>query len=269
MPSSDLHNDWSARMPCSSPSRFRGYSRQYRQMRAPACAEAKALRPFFSGCLAEDGDQVNSLKKLFECPTDQTSRCFALRKYRFAPETRSDIDGLETARSVRSRPIAARSDFGSQCRPNETLAAKGEISPVQKFNGVEIPLVDRLEPAKFGRSLEQFARADCGSETGRWANTHLTSVDPKATFAAFSSAVGFQERGYKEGPIPPVCLFRLDSVQRPAKSLRAREGGRPKTRLNAWENDGVSANPTAAAISAIPRRLYRKRVRARSRRRWV
>jgi len=88
--------------------------------------------------------------------------------------------------------------------------------------------------------------AACGSETGRWANTHLTSVDPKATFAAFSSAVGFQERGYKEGPIPPVCLFRLDSVQRPVKSLRAREGGRPKTRLNAWENDGVSANPTAA-----------------------
>ncbi len=125
------------------------------------------------------------------------------------------------------------------------------------------------EPAKNGRSLEPFAMAACGSETGRWANTHLTSVDPKVTFAAFSSAVGFQERGYKEGPIPPVSLFRLDSVQRPAKSLRAREGGRPKTRLNAWENDGVSANPTAAAISAIPRRLYRKRVRPRSRRRRV
>ncbi len=125
------------------------------------------------------------------------------------------------------------------------------------------------EPAKNGRSLEPFAMAACGSETGHWANTHLTSVNPKVTFAAFSSAVGFQERGYKEGPIPPVCLFRLDSVQRPVKSLRAREGGRPKTRLNAWENDGVSANPTAAAISAIPRRLYRKRVRPRSRRRRV
>ena len=79
----------------------------------------------------------------------------------------------------------------------------------------------------------------------------------------------FRSGGYKEGPIPPVCLFRLDSVQRPAKSMRAREGGRPKTRLNAWENDGVSANPTAAAVSAIPRRLYRKRVRARSSRRRV
>jgi hypothetical protein len=91
-------------------------------------------------------------------------RCFRRSVEAFQPAFHTDDDRYPL-RSGRSRQPSRM----SQIDPNRSISLIG---------------CQRLDSAKIGRSLEPFAMAAYGSESGRWANTHFTSAgDPKRPFA--------------------------------------------------------------------------------------